>query len=130
MSKGWIRVGVPHGLATSLAWTVRVGDTTGQPGDLITAPSGGNVVVLQATIALPIIRAEAWLQVPVDVSPQRVTDIYLGHHPRTGPVGGSQPHLTPCSAPELLRITQSVEKGGRRSMDGLRSSSETSRPVP
>ncbi len=92
MSKGWVRVRVPCGLGTGSSWTVRVGDATGRPGDLVTAPSGGNVVVVEVEVALPAVHAETRLEVPVDVLPQRVTDIDLGpplgipglHTPRMG----------------------------------------------
>lgn len=77
MSEGWVRVWVPRGLGTGSSWAVHVGDVTGRPGDLVTAPSGRNVVVVEVEIALPVVHAEALLHVPVDVLPQRVTDIYL-----------------------------------------------------
>lgn len=57
---------------------MQVGDATGRPGERVTAPSGGNVVVVQVEIALPVVHAAARLDVPVDVLPQRVTDLYLG----------------------------------------------------
>lgn len=77
MSSGWVRVAVPAMLQDLVVWSVRVGDVTGGPGDLIPAPPGDHPVVIEVELALPTLRIAGRLEVTANVSGGRVTSLSL-----------------------------------------------------
>ena len=74
MSEGSVRIDLPRAALTAAVWHVDVGGATGQAGDIIPAPPGNCLIVVEADIRLPGARVASRLRVTVPVT--------LGHTTR------------------------------------------------
>jgi hypothetical protein len=77
MSEGWVRIDLPRAALIAAVWRVHVGGTTGQAGEIIAAPPGDCLIVVEADIRLPGARGAARLRVTVPVTPGHTTRVRI-----------------------------------------------------
>ncbi|HEX6289540.1 MAG TPA: hypothetical protein VFZ66_10135, partial [Herpetosiphonaceae bacterium] len=74
---GWVRFVLPDGWQDVGVWRVRIGETTGQPGERIAAPVGCVRVIVEAAVAMLGFQGEGTLAIDVEVQPDGLTEMTL-----------------------------------------------------
>lgn len=77
MNTGWVRFCLPEGLEDLGCWSVRIGETVAQLGELVAAPTGTHLLTVQAILTLPNLQAAATLRAEVEVEQDSITEVGL-----------------------------------------------------